>query len=87
MKPGDRKNAARDRVRRYRQRQPHGLRAFRIWADDVRLPGVLVAGGFLDANLADDHAAVEAALQRWVNAAVAVTRYDAPELFPPYLAG
>jgi hypothetical protein len=68
--------AGRARTRAYRARQGQHQRVFRVTGDEVELAAMLEAGGFLEANLADDPKEIEAALQRWVAAGIAaVTRH------------
>ncbi len=64
----------RDRQRRARDRRTNGQRRFSFWADEITLTDKLVAGGFLDALMADYPARENEALQRMMDAMAPVTR-------------
>jgi|RhiMethySRZTD1v2_1073278.scaffolds.fasta_scaffold3789369_1 hypothetical protein len=55
-----------DRLRRHRERRACGRSVFRIEAPRFDLADALTHGGFLECWDADDHAAIEAALERMV---------------------
>jgi hypothetical protein len=52
------------RLRRHRARQRNGQCVYRVTMDQVDLEELLIAARTLSSNARDDHAAVEAALQR-----------------------
>ena len=63
-----------DRQRHYRQRQSAGKLIVRIEIDEIETAQILSKRGFLDTGGADDRRAVEAAMQRMIDALVAAER-------------
>ena len=63
-----------DRQRNYRKRQTAGKIVLRIVIDEIEMAEILSKRGFLDTDDADDRQAVEAAIQRMIDALVAAER-------------
>jgi hypothetical protein len=55
-----------DRQRTYRRRASSGKIIVPVEIDEIEIDEVLIAGGFLDANAADDRRAIAVAIKRMI---------------------
>ncbi|MER8431389.1 hypothetical protein [Mesorhizobium caraganae] len=68
--------SAAERMRKTRQRRHKGVIPVSIDIDDVRVPALLVAAGFLASKDADDRKAIGAALESYIAEASSPTAYE-----------
>jgi hypothetical protein len=68
---------AAERMRRTRERRAKGLMPLSINVDEVALPALLVAAGFLASAAVDDRGAIRAALQRYLADVASPDAYEA----------
>jgi hypothetical protein len=55
------------RLRKFRERRRNGQAIYKITLDEVAIEELLIAAQLLTPSARDDHAAVEAALGRFIN--------------------
>lgn len=79
------RKSGRDRTRRYRARIAKQCRGFWTFHDEVDLAQRLLAGGFLDRNLADEPKEIQKALQSMIDEWLpgVVTRHNGTLNFLP----